>query len=111
MIRAEHFFLSLFAPARAKMQDCAFIALFAPILLLTLSIMPVLHAVTEAATTNDYFLASSPYDNSHLSISHYHFFLPLKARHEKIVQSHSRIAHNNWRKLRAFRCPCASDER
>jgi hypothetical protein len=75
MTCAEHFFL--FAPARAKMQDCAFIALFAPILLLTLSIMPVLHAVhavTEAATTGDYFLASSPYDNSHLSITHNRIF-------------------------------------
>jgi hypothetical protein len=70
MIRAEHFFL--FAPARAKMQDCAFIAVFAPILLLTLSIMPVLHAAKRQRR----MIISwhhRPMTTHHLSISHNQF--------------------------------------
>lgn len=53
MIRTEYFFFFLFAPARAKMQHCTFIALFAPILRLPLS---VLRDVTTATTIGDYFL-------------------------------------------------------
>ena len=74
MTCAEYLFLFLFAPARTKMQHRTFVALFAPILLLPLSVMPVLHdvrAVTEAATMGDYFLYHRPMITRHFLISHY----------------------------------------
>ena len=77
MICAEYLFLFLFAPARAKMQHRTFIALFAPILLLPLSVMPVLHdvhAVTAAASVGDDFLYHSPILTHHLLSSHYRIF-------------------------------------
>jgi hypothetical protein len=69
MIRTEYFFLLLFALAWAKMQHRTFIAVFAPILLLTLSVMSVfhdVHAVTAAASTGDDFLC-------HCTILTHHF--------------------------------------
>ncbi len=56
------------------MKQCTFIAIFAPILLLPLSVMPVLHdvhAVTAAATMGDYFLYHRPMTTRHFSVSHY----------------------------------------
>ncbi|HSN65113.1 MAG TPA: hypothetical protein VLS94_00650 [Fusibacter sp.] len=74
MIRADYFFLLLFAPARAKMQHRTFVAVFAPILLPTLSIMSVfydVHAVTAAASVSDDFLHHHTILNHHLLFYHY----------------------------------------
>lgn len=74
MIRTEYFFLLLFAPARAKMQHRTFVAVFAPILLPTLSIMSVfhdVHAVTAAASVSDDFLYHHPILTHHLLVCHY----------------------------------------
>ena len=59
MISTDYLFLLLFASARVTMQHRTFIAVFAPILLLTLSVMPIfhdVHAVTAPASAGDDFL-------------------------------------------------------
>ena len=74
MISTDYFFLLLFAPARAKMQHRTFVAVFAPILLPTLSIMSVfhdVHAVTAAASVGDDFLYHHPILTHHLLFCHY----------------------------------------
>jgi hypothetical protein len=74
MIRTDYFFLFFFAPAWAKMQHRTFIAVFAPILLLALSIMSVfydVHAVTAAASVSDNFLYHLPILTYHLLFFHY----------------------------------------
>ncbi len=82
-----------FAPARANMKQCTFIAIFAPILLLPLSVMPILHnvhAVTAVATMGDYFLYHYNMITRHVLISHYPFLVV------GILQVHetSCISHN-----------------
>ena len=78
MISADDLFLLLFAPARIAMQHRTFIAVFAPILLLALSVMPVfhdVHAVTAAASTGDDFLYHHPIlTYHHLLFSHHPFW-------------------------------------
>ncbi len=56
------------------MKHCTFIAIFAPILLLTLSIMPVfydVYATTAAASVGDYFLYHQHIIPYHLLFNHY----------------------------------------
>jgi hypothetical protein len=76
MISTDYFFLLLFAPARAKM----FVAVLAPILLPTLSIMSVFHDVTAAASVRDYFLYHHTILTHHLLFCLYLIF---KSYHEK----------------------------
>ena len=74
MIRTDYLFLLFFAPARAKMQYRTFVAVFAPILLLALSIMSVfhdVHAVTAAASAGDNFLYHYYILTHHLLFYHY----------------------------------------
>ena len=74
MISTDYLFLLLFAPARAAMQHRTFIAVFAPILLLPLSVMSVfhdVHAVTTATSVGDDFLYHHPILTHHLPFDHH----------------------------------------
>ncbi len=74
IISTDYFFLSFFAPARAKMQHRTFIAVFAPILLSALCIMSVfhdVHAVTVSASVGDDFLYHHPILTHHLPFDHH----------------------------------------